>query len=88
MTRVTGSPSGAEKITADPFYTEPVDRPQARPALVVLILVKHKPGSRFTMKSTETRICGELMRTAEGRDRVDKDEEKARREGPCRNGPW
>ena len=37
VTSVEGSPSGAElelKITKDPVHTEPVDRPQARPAQV------------------------------------------------------
>ena len=79
------------KISADPVNTEPVDRPQARPVFVVPICVRHwdivqfgyTPGCRTARAGTRqaldllsrTRILNELMRTAEGKDRFDRDEE-------------
>ena len=74
------------KITADPVYTEPVNRPQARPVLVMPFRVRHKDIVQLTQQQAHDEMCrtrrlSELMRTAEGKDRIDQDEEMRQARG-------
>ena len=74
---VRRSPSGTDfelKISADPVNTESVDRPQARPVLVMSFSVRHKEIEQFGY-TPERQELNELMRTAECRDRIDREEE-------------
>ena len=74
------------KITAGPVHTEQVDRPQARPVLVMPFWVRHKNIVQLTQQQAHDEMCrmrmfSELMRTAEGKDRIDQDEEMRQARG-------